>query len=616
MTCPASDIRSTARSASAIGSTLAEVFGYAEFRPHQAEIIEHVIAGRDAFVLMPTGGGKSLCYQIPALHRPGVAVVVSPLIALMKDQVDALRANGVAAAVLNSSLSAEESAVVLRDLRAGALDLIYVAPERLVLDGFLGELARVELALFAIDEAHCVSQWGHDFRPEYVRLSVLRERFPDVPMIALTATADEQTRVDVVRQLGLDGARVFVTGFDRPNIHYAAAYKGKPAAQLAEFLRERRGESGIVYALSRKRVEQVAQRLRAEGFAAEAYHAGMDAADRSRVQEDFLGDRIDIVVATVAFGMGIDKPDVRFVVHYDMPKSVEGYYQETGRAGRDGMPAHAFMLWSMQDVVTARGFIDAIEGEEQRRIEAAKLAAMVAYAEALSCRRGALLGYFGEEVEGACGGCDVCDSPPVTYDATVDAQKALSAVYRLGERFGVAYVVDVLRGAATERILASGHDQLSVYGVGGEYSRDEWTSIIRQLVHRGYLRVDVAEYSTLKLPGTARAVLRGEEQVTLARPPAPRPKAAAGRSRREGARAARTLETPEQEELFERLRELRREIAAEQSVPAYVVFADAALADMARRAPRTREEFLAVSGVGAAKLERYGDAFLAAIAGE
>jgi len=595
-----------------IAQTLAEVFGYEEFRPHQAEIIEHVASGRDSFVLMPTGGGKSLCFQIPALHRAGVAVVVSPLIALMKDQVDALRANGVAAAVLNSSLSAEEASSVLGALRRGELDLLYVAPERLVLDGFLGELDRLEIALFAIDEAHCVSQWGHDFRPEYVRLRVLRERFPDVPIVALTATADEQTRDDVVRQLGLDDARIFATGFDRPNIHYSAAYKTKPFAQLATFLREHEGASGIVYALSRRRVEEVAGKLRDAGFSAAAYHAGMDAGARTRVQDEFLGDRLDIVVATVAFGMGIDKPDVRFVVHYDMPKSIEGYYQETGRAGRDGLPAQAFMLWSMQDVMTSRGFIDAIESEEQRRIESHKLSAMIAYAEALSCRRRALLGYFGEEQAEPCGHCDVCDSPPQTYDATEDAQKALSAVFRLRERFGLGYVVDVLRGSASERIVANGHDELSVYGIGAAHSKDDWAAIFRQLIHRGYLRVDVAEYSTLKLTPSAGPVLRGEEHVVLARPPAPRPKAE--KAPKLSRAAASALETDAQVALFELLRELRREIAAEQAVPAYVVFADAALADMARRAPKTPEEFLAVSGVGSAKLERYGAAFLAAIA--
>ncbi len=596
-------------------ATLADVFGYPEFRPHQAEIIDWVAAGNDAFVLMPTGGGKSLCFQIPALHRSGTAVVVSPLISLMKDQVDALRANGVAAEVLNSSLSAEDSSAVYERLRAGEIDLLYVSPERLVMDGFLQMLSRMKIALFAIDEAHCVSQWGHDFRPEYVQLSCLRERFPDIPIVALTATADEQTRLDVLRQLGLSGARMFVTGFDRPNIRYAAEYKTKPAVQLMEFIKQHEGESGIVYALSRKRVADVADRLRDAGVRAAAYHAGMNAVARARVQDAFMGDRLDVVVATVAFGMGIDKPDVRFVVHYDMPKSIEGYYQETGRAGRDGLPADALMLWSMQDVMTSKGFIDAVANDEQRRIETHKLNAMVGFAEALSCRRRALLGYFGEELPGDCGNCDVCSAPPETYDATVDAQKALSAVWRLNERFGLGYVVDVLRGSENQRILSNGHDSLSVYGVGQEYSKDEWSAVFRQLIHRGYLRVDVGEYSTLKLNPTAAAVLRGEENVRLARPPAPRPKAEKVPKSAKRAKAL-ALETDEQTELFERLRELRREIAAERSVPAYVVFADAALADMARRAPADAEEFLEVSGVGKAKLAQYGEVFLQAIRGE
>ncbi len=595
--------------------TLADVFGYPEFRPHQSEIIDWIVAGKDAFVLMPTGGGKSLCFQIPALHRAGTAVVISPLISLMKDQVDALCANGVAAAVLNSSLSAEDSSDVFARLRAGELDLLYVSPERLVLDGFLQTLARVDISLFAIDEAHCVSQWGHDFRPEYVQLGCLRERFPDVPIVALTATADEQTRFDVLRQLGLACARMFVTGFDRPNIRYAAAYKTRPAPQLLEFIKQHDGESGIVYALSRRRVEDVAEKLRDAGVRARAYHAGMSAAARVKVQEAFMGDRLDVVVATVAFGMGIDKPDVRFVVHYDMPKSIEGYYQETGRAGRDGLPADALMLWSMQDVMTSKGFIDAVTSEEQRRIETHKLNAMVGFAEALSCRRRALLHYFGEDLTGDCGNCDVCSDPPETYDATVDAQKALSAVYRLNERFGLGYVVDVLRGSENQRVLGNGHDALSVYGIGAEYSKDEWSAVFRQLIHRGYLRVDVAEYSTLKLNPTAAAVLRGEEEVRLARAPAPRPKAE--KADKKGKRGkSLALETDEQSELFERLRELRRGIAAENSVPAYVVFADAALADMARKRPTTREEFLEVSGVGQAKLERFGDEFLEAIRAE
>ncbi len=593
-------------------ATLAEVFGYHEFRPHQAEIIDHVIAGRDAFVLMPTGGGKSLCYQLPALHRDGVTVVVSPLIALMKDQVDALRANGVAAAYLNSSLSAQEARDVLEQLRAGTLDLVYVAPERLVLEGLLGELDRVDVGLFAIDEAHCVSQWGHDFRPDYVGLGAVRDRFAHVPFLALTATADEQTRDDVIRQLRLSGAAVFVTGFDRPNIHYAAAYKTRPFDQLVSFLADRRGESGIVYALSRRRVDELARKLRAAGFSASAYHAGMDSGARSRVQEEFLGDRLDIVVATVAFGMGIDKPDVRFVVHYDLPKSIEGYYQETGRAGRDGLPAHALLLWSMQDVVTSRGFIESVADDEQRRIESHKLSSMIAFAEALSCRRRALLGYFGEELPEACNNCDVCDSPPDTYDGTVDAQKALSAVYRLRERYGLGYVVDVLRGSSAERILGNGHDTLSVYGIGAEHSKDDWTAIMRQLIHRGYLRVDVGDYSTLKLAGSSRAVLTGDEQVVLALPPAPRPRAEKSDKRSRAPHVA--LDSEDQLVVFERLRELRRRVAAEQSVPAYVVFGDAALVDMVRRMPCSRDEFLTVNGVGAAKLERYGDAFLAEIA--
>ena len=595
--------------------TLADVFGYPEFRPHQLEIIDSIIAGNDAFVLMPTGGGKSLCFQIPALHRPGTAIVVSPLISLMKDQVDALKANGVVAEFLNSSLSAEESSAVLNALRAGELDMLYVAPERLVLDGFLQTLSRVELSLFAIDEAHCVSQWGHDFRPEYVQLGCLRGLFPEVPIVALTATADEQTRLDVLRQLNLPDARMFVTGFDRPNIRYTAAYKTRPAAQLLEFLKQHDGESGIVYALSRRRVEDVAAKLVAEGIKAGAYHAGMHTTVRARVQEAFMGDRLDVVVATVAFGMGIDKPDVRFVVHYDMPKSIEGYYQETGRAGRDGLPADALMLWSMQDVMTSKGFIDAVANEEQRRIETHKLNSMIGFAEALSCRRRALLGYFGEELIEDCGNCDVCSDPPETYDATLDAQKALSAVYRLNERFGMGYVIDVLRGSEGQRIIENGHNELGVYGVGGEYSKDEWSSIFRQLVHQGFLRVDVGEYSTIKLSPTAAAVLRQEQEVRLARPPAPRPKA---KKLAKTAKRAKSfaLETDEQAELFERLRELRRGIAEERSVPAYVVFADAALADMARRRPVNSDEFLQVVGVGKAKLEQYGEVFLEAIAAD
>jgi len=608
--------------------TLSTVFGYREFRSHQRPIIEHLIGGGNAFVLMPTGGGKSLCYQIPALHRPGTAVVVSPLISLMKDQVDALRANGVAAACLNSSLDQGSAAAVLRDLAAARLDLLYVAPERLMMRGMLDTLQSVPLALFAIDEAHCVSQWGHNFRPEYVALGDLRRLFPAVPLIALTATADDQTREDVRERLGLADDPIFVAGFDRPNIRYTVAEKTKAPQQLEEFLRYHRGEAGIVYCLSRKRVEQVASRLQALGVPAAAYHAGLPSAERDRVQDAFQRDELHVVVATVAFGMGIDKPDVRFVVHYDMPKNIEGYYQETGRAGRDGLPAEALCLFGLQDAVTARALIENGENPEQVRIEIHKLNAMIAFAEATTCRRRVLLGYFGETLAEDCGNCDVCLDPPDLYDATIDAQKALSAAYRTGERFGAGHVIDVLRGSATEKVLQWGHEELSVFGVGADRTGDEWTSVLRQLIHRGYLRQDIAAYSALKLTEAARPILRGTEALLLARHrkparnkagtrvrgdvPSSRPGYASGPGA--GAGADATGPAVPDADLFEHLREIRRAIAAEQSVPAYVVFADRSLMEMASRKPASEDELLACHGVGAAKLERYGLQFLAAIA--
>ncbi len=587
---------------------LRDVFGYDAFRPLQREVIEHVAAGGDAFVLMPTGGGKSLCYQVPALVRPGTAIVVSPLISLMKDQVDALRANGVAAAFYNSSMDEADARRTLARLHAGELDLLYVAPERLMTDPFLARLRSIPVALFAIDEAHCVSQWGHDFRPEYLALGRLRGAFPGIPVVALTATADEATRDDVRDKLGLAGAPTFAAGFDRPNIRYTVVAKSRPAEQLLAFVRARRGDAGIVYCLSRRRTEEVAERLAAEGARAAAYHAGMAASDRTAVQDAFLRDEIEVVVATVAFGMGIDKPDVRFVVHHDMPKSVESYYQETGRAGRDGMPAEALLLFGMQDVVTARALIEAGGDPAQVRVELHKLNAMVAFAEALTCRRRALLGYFGEALPADCGNCDVCLDPPERYDATEHAQKALSCVFRVGQRFGARHVADVLRGADTARIRELGHDRLSTYGIGRDLTAEAWLSIIRQLVHGGFLRQDLAAYSVLKLAPAATAVLKGERRVELARPRAATRPAAPKRARV----TAEGLAVDEA--LFERLRALRKRLADEQGVPAYVVFSDATLAAMAALRPTTLALLAQVSGVGPVKLARYGTAFLAVLA--
>ncbi|MFA7387540.1 MAG: DNA helicase RecQ [Thiohalobacteraceae bacterium] len=590
-----------------IQETLRRVFGYPVFRPHQQEIIENLVAGRDAFVLMPTGGGKSLCYQIPALHRPGVGIVVSPLISLMKDQVDALRANGVAAAFYNSALGSDEARQVLARLHAHELDLLYLSPERLLSGDFIDRLADIDIALFAIDEAHCVSQWGHDFRPEYQRLSGLRARFPQVPLVALTATADHQTREDIVRVLGLDGATRYITGFDRPNIRYTVLEKHKPFEQLMRFLNMREGQAGIVYALSRKRVDEVAAKLCDEGLRAAAYHAGLPGSQRQEVQDAFLRDELQVVVATVAFGMGIDKPNVRFVVHYDLPKNIEGYYQETGRAGRDGLPSEALLLYGAQDSGTVRRLIENGENAEQKRIELHKLNAMIGLAESLTCRRRVLLNYFGERLEQDCGNCDLCLDPPERFDATEDARKALSCVYRVGQRFGAGHVVDVLRGADTERIRALGHQQLSTYGLGSGKSEQDWTSLIRQLVHQGYLIQDIGNYSVLKLTDAARPLLRGELTLELAKPRI-REQAKKKRPRTDSAQG------PYDEALFDHLRATRKRLADAQGVPPYIIFGDATLVQMSRDKPMNEDALLGIVGVGQHKLEKYGGAFLDAIA--
>lgn len=699
---------------------LRRVFGYSEFHSNQREIVEHVVAGGDAFVLMPTGGGKSLCYQIPAILRPGVGVVVSPLISLMKDQVDALTTLGVAAARLDSSLDPAEARDVRARLQgargsgvsgspglrgagracdrapravvgpgnpalpdgcsggpalpaaapasraadsgaasgaippasaAGGLDLLYVSPERLMTEGMLELLSSIPLALVAIDEAHCVSQWGHDFRPEYAQLAELRGRFPGVPLVALTATADSQTRNDVRRVLGLLQAPVFSAGFDRPNIRYLVTEKKDPSAQLRRFLGDRPGDAGIVYCLSRKRVEEVATGLNAHGIQAAAYHAGLSSEERTAVQEAFQRDDLRVVVATVAFGLGIDKSNVRFVVHFDMPRSIESYYQETGRAGRDGLPADALLLYSLADVMVGRALIeggfrrrgrvsaggDAGGGNgfelerprdpEQVRVELHKLNAMVGLAEARTCRRQALLGYFGEIYTGDCGNCDVCLDPPDCYDATEDVRMALSCVYRVGQRFGMAHIIDVLRGADTARIRDLGHERLSTYGIGAHLGRDAWTSLFRQMIHRGYVVQDIAGYSVLKLTAAAAPILRGEEQLMLARPrfetfgvgAAKEGRTRSSDATRTGAHGAapagldaQSADAAEQG-LFEQLRTLRRRLADEQNVAAYIVFSDATLWDMVARRPQTETELLEVSGVGETKRERYGAAFLEAL---
>lgn len=588
---------------------LDKTFGYTAFRGHQQAVIQQLIDGQDAVVLMPTGGGKSLCYQIPSLVRDGTGIVVSPLIALMHDQVVALQQVGVRAAYLNSSLDGAAAQKVERELLRGELDLLYVAPERLMTERFLNLLDRSRLALFAIDEAHCVSQWGHDFRPEYIQLSILHQRYPAVPRIALTATADEATRREIMQRLALEDAHLHVAGFDRPNICYRISpNQGDARDALLRFIQtEHANEAGIVYCLSRNKVEQTAQWLASKGMTALPYHAGLDAAQRRLNQERFLKDDAVIMVATIAFGMGIDKPDVRFVAHLNLPKSLEAYYQETGRAGRDGQASDAWMMYGLQDVITLKQMMTQSDADEtHKRVEHHKLDAMLGFAELTTCRRQALLGYFGDHLAQACGNCDNCLNPVETWDATVPAQKALSCVHRTGQRFGVNYLIDVLLKHDNERIRRFGHDQLSVYGIGSELDATQWRSLYRQLIARGFLSVDIEGHGNLRLTETSRPVLRGEQKLWL------RKEVKATKAARKGARPVISVVGADSA-LWEALRACRKQLAQKLDVPPYVVFHDATLMEMLDRRPRTREEFARLAGVGAAKLERYADAFLAVI---
>jgi len=590
---------------------LETVFGYPAFRGQQGEIVEHVASGGDALVLMPTGGGKSLCYQIPALLRDGVGVVISPLIALMQDQVDALEEVGVRAAFLNSTQSFEEAMRIERLVRTGEIDLVYVAPERLMTPRCLELFEASRISLFAIDEAHCVSQWGHDFRPEYIRLSVLHERFPDVPRIALTATADQQTRAEIAHRLQLEDARQFVSSFDRPNIRYSIVEKTTGRKQLLDFISaEHAQDSGIVYCLSRKKVEETADFLNEHGIRAMAYHAGMEYSVRAANQARFLREENIVMVATIAFGMGIDKPDVRFVCHLDLPKSIEGYYQETGRAGRDGGPASAWMAYGLQDVVLQRRMIDESEADETfKRVLSMKLDAMLGLCETLSCRRMRLLDYFGER-SGPCGNCDTCLIPPVSFDGTVPVQKLLSTVYRVDQRFAAGHIIDVLRGAQTERITQWHHDKLTVYGVGADRSEQEWRAIARQAIALGLLTVDHDAFSSLKLTDAARPVLKGEQKIQLRqyqKPVKPKRQSTARSSYEET-----ELSHPEQA-IFDRLRSWRMGTAREHGVPAYVVFQDATLREIAKVKPTSIDALRGVSGVGEKKLVSYGDEIVALI---
>jgi len=577
---------------------LQKVFGYSDFRPVQRDVISTMLAGGNAFVLMPTGGGKSLCYQVPSIIRQGTGIVVSPLIALMKDQVDALRHCGVRAAFYNSSLKAAEARDVLASLAAGELDLLYVAPERLLTEGFLKRLHGIHIALFAIDEAHCVSQWGHDFRPEYVKLGLLHELFPKTPMLALTATADKHTREDIIHCLSLTDVCQFVSSFDRPNIRYLVAQKSHAMQQLLEFLKDWPEESGIIYCLSRKRVEEVAVHLQRHGIRAAAYHAGLPAKQRVQVQDAFLRDRIRVIVATIAFGMGVDKPNVRFVVHHDIPKSIESYYQETGRAGRDGLESEALLLYGAGDISLVRKLIENVEDREQRKIEIYKLKRMVGFAEALTCRRRVLLGYFGEQLEHGCGNCDICLDPPETYDAGQHVKLALACVKELKGEFGLGYVVDVLRGANTSRIREHDHQNLPSYGSGSELGQDEWISLLRQLVHHGFLAQDISRHGALTLTSLADRIQEQGKTVTLAK------------FKRGFRRGVKKISRKRNDALFSQLADVRSQLADREGIAPHAVVSDVTLSEMSLSLPSTLEQMSHVSGMGQYKLDTYGEAFL------
>ncbi|EOX4921056.1 ATP-dependent DNA helicase RecQ [Vibrio alginolyticus] len=581
---------------------LEDVFGYQEFRDGQQLVIDAAIEGRDSLVILPTGGGKSLCYQIPALVRSGITLVISPLISLMKDQVDQLKANGVAAECINSTMPREELLSVYNRMHTGHLKLVYVSPERVLMRDFIERLENLLLSMIAVDEAHCISQWGHDFRPEYAALGQLKQQFSHVPFMALTATADDATRRDILERLQLNNPEVYLGSFDRPNIRYNLVEKHKPVSQIVRYLETQKGNCGIIYCGSRKKVEMVTEKLCNNHIRAAGYHAGMDADERAYVQEAFQRDDIQIVVATVAFGMGINKPNVRFVVHFDIPRNIESYYQETGRAGRDGLPAEAMMLYDPADISWLRRMLDEKDDGPQKQVETHKLNAMSAFAEAQTCRRQVLLNYFGEYREKPCGNCDICLDPPKHFDATEEARKALSCVYRVNQSFGMGYVVEVLRGMQNIRVRENGHDKISTYAIGRDHSHDYWVSIFRQLIHKGLLFQNITRNSTLQLTEEARPLLRGDVTLELA---VPRLDTAA-----RAAKSDKLTSKNYDKKLFAKLRKLRKSIADEDGLPPYVVFSDATLIDMAEILPTSYGEMLAVSGVGQRKLEKYADPFL------